>query len=132
MGTPHKGSWMADWAKIPASAIGLVKSINKSLLEVLETNNQYLESIQVKFLDLIRELREGGRSLGITCVREELPLPAAGMVVSKESAVLDGYAFMSVHANHRDMVRFASADDPGFKRLIGELERWELEVGKGD
>src|SRR5437667_5348153 len=36
MGTPHKGSWMADWTKIPATALGLVKSTNKSLLKILE------------------------------------------------------------------------------------------------
>ena len=33
MGTPHKGSWMADWARIPAGAFGLVKSAIKSLLK---------------------------------------------------------------------------------------------------
>jgi hypothetical protein len=43
--TPHKGSWMADWADIPASALGLVKSTNKSLLTILETDNQLLKSI---------------------------------------------------------------------------------------
>ncbi|KAK3374310.1 Alpha/Beta hydrolase protein [Lasiosphaeria ovina] len=48
MGTPHKGSWMADWAQLPASAVGLVKSTNKSLLETLQTSNQLLESIQVR------------------------------------------------------------------------------------
>jgi protein SERAC1 len=35
MGTPHKGAWMADWANMPASALGLVKSTNKSLLKIL-------------------------------------------------------------------------------------------------
>ena len=54
MGTPHKGSWMADWAKIPASALGLVKSTNKLLLEILETDDQFLESIQVRFWSMIR------------------------------------------------------------------------------
>lgn len=67
MGTPHKGSWMAEWTKIPASALGLVKSTNKSLLKILETDDQFLESIQVGFLAMIREQREGGRRLEITC-----------------------------------------------------------------
>jgi len=130
MGTPHKGSWMAAWAKIPTSAIGLVKATNKSLLEVLETNNQFLESIQVRFWAMIREQRESGRRLEVTCFFEELPLPVAGLVVSKESATLEGYNSISIHANHRDMVRFASADDNGFKRLLGELIRWESQAGK--
>ena len=35
MGTPHKGAWMADWARIPASALGLVKSTNKVAVKSL-------------------------------------------------------------------------------------------------
>ncbi|KAH7370320.1 Alpha/Beta hydrolase protein [Rhexocercosporidium sp. MPI-PUGE-AT-0058] len=128
MGTPHKGSWMADWAKIPASALGLVKSTNKLLLEILETDNQFLESIQVRFWSMIRELREAGRRLEVTCFFEELPLPVVGKVVSKESATLEGYSSFSIHANHRDMVRFGSAEDNGFERLLGELIRWESQI----
>lgn len=132
MGTPHKGSWMAAWAKISASALGLAKSTNKSLLEILETKNQLLESIQDRFWNMIREQREGGRRLEITCFFEELPLSIAGLVVPKESATLDGYNSMSIHADHSAMVRFASADDNGFKRLLGELTRWASQAGKED
>lgn len=128
MGTPHKGSWMADWAKIPASALGLVKSTNKSLLKILETDDQFLESIQVRFWSMIRELRESGRRLEVTCFFEELPLSVVGKVVSKESATLEGYSSISIHANHSDMVRFGSAEDNGFERLLGELTRWESQI----
>jgi hypothetical protein len=128
IGTPHKGSWMADWAKISAGALGLVKSTNKSLLEILRTDNQFLEAIQVDFWCMIRELRENGRRLEVICFFEELPLPVVGKVVSKNSATLEGYNLVSIHANHRDMVRFSSANDNGFKRLLGELVRWESEL----
>lgn len=40
---------MADWANIPASTLGLMESTNKSLLEILGTDDQFLESIQVRF-----------------------------------------------------------------------------------
>jgi len=129
MGTPHKGSWMADWARIPASAVGLVKSANKSLLGILETDNQLLESIQVEFWSMVRGLREGGRNFEVTCFFEELPLPGVRKVVSKESATVEGYPSFSINANHRDMVKFASAEDSGFKRLLGVLDRWSSEVG---
>ncbi|KAM6513145.1 hypothetical protein FALCPG4_015612 [Fusarium falciforme] len=128
MSTPHKGSWMADWAQIPASALGLVKFTNKSLLKILETDDQFLESIQVRFWSMIRELREAGRRLEVTCFFEELPLPAVGKVVSKESATLESYSSFSVRANHRDMVKFGSAEDNGFERLLGELIRWESQI----
>jgi protein SERAC1 len=48
-----------------------------------------------------------------------------GKVVSKEAATLEGYNPISIHANHRDIVKFGSAEDNGFKRLLGELIRWE-------
>lgn len=127
MGTPHRGSWMADWAKIPVSAFRFAKS-NKSLLDILETGNPLLEDIQVKFWQMVREQRECGRRLEITCFFEELPLPAVGTVVSKTSATLEGYSSFSIHANHSNMVRFASAEDSGFKKLLGELVRWETQV----
>ncbi|CAI4211528.1 unnamed protein product [Parascedosporium putredinis] len=123
MGTPHKGSWMADWAKIPISALGLVKSTNGFLLDVLKSDNQYLESLQVRFWSMTRELREAGRAFEVTCFFEELPMSVVGEVVSKESATLEGYSSFSIHANHSDMVRFASAEENGFKRLVGELTR---------
>ncbi|CAH0053253.1 unnamed protein product [Clonostachys solani] len=128
MGTPHKGAWMADWANMPASALGLFKSTNKSLLQILETNNQMLESIQRKFLALLREQREEGRQLEVRCFFEELPLSVVGKVVSKESATLEGYDPISIHANHRDMVKFFSAEENGFKRLVGELLVLEHEI----
>ena len=128
MGTPHKGSWMSEWARIPARVLGFVKSTNKSLLEILETDSPLLESIQLRFLAMIRELRESGRRLEVTCFFEELSLPTVGKVVSRESATLEGYNQFSVHANHSDMVKFGSAEENGFRRLLGELIRWESEV----
>lgn len=128
IGTPHTGSWLAEWARIPVRGLGLVKSTNKSLLEVLQTNNQLLQHIQVSFWSMIREQREGSRPLQVTNFFEELPLPAVGKVVSRESATLEGYNPISIHANHRDMVKFGSAEDNGFKRLLGELVRWEAEI----
>lgn len=129
MGTPHRGAWMADWAKIPVSAFGFVKSTNTMLLDILQKDNQFLESIQVEFTGMLRELQGDGKSFEVTCFFEELPLHVVGKVVSKESATFDGYDPITIHADHRDMVRFASAEENGFKRLLGELKRWELQTG---
>jgi protein SERAC1 len=128
MGTPHAGSWIANWATLPASALGIVKSTNKTLLKILQTDDQLLESVQVRFLAMIRDLRENNRRLEVTCFFEELPLPVVGKVVSKESATFPGYNPISIHANHSDMVRFASPDETGYKRVLGELTRWTTEL----
>nr|AAS80314.1 SesB [Fusarium haematococcum] len=128
LGTPHRGSWMADWASIPASALGIVKSINNSLLEILETDNKYLQSVQDRFWSMVREQQNAGRDLGVMCFFEELPLSGVGKVVSKDSATLESYSAISIHANHSNMVKFSSVDDNGFKRLLGELIRWESQI----
>ncbi|KAJ9149752.1 Protein SERAC1 [Pleurostoma richardsiae] len=128
LGTPHRGSWMADWARLPAAALGVVKSTNTSLLRVLQTDDQFLESIQNRFLEMVRGLENGNRSIKCTCFVEELPLPTVGKVVSKESATFPGYTSLSIHANHRDMARFVSVDDTGFKRITWELLRWRDEA----
>ncbi|KAJ4135525.1 hypothetical protein NW765_009497 [Fusarium oxysporum] len=132
LGTPHRGSWAADWAKIPTWALGQVKSTNRNILDALQTKNQYLEFIQTSFLSMIHELRETGRPLQITCFFEELPMPGVGTIVSKESASLEGYSAFSIHANHSEMVKFGSAEESGFKRLLGELVRWDAMFGTGD
>jgi hypothetical protein len=131
MGTPHRGSWMADWMKIPASGLGILKSTNKPLLQVLGTDDQLLESIQTRFWSMVRGQRESGRRLEITCFFEELPLPVVGQVVSKMSATMEGYTSVSVHANHRDMVKFRTENDNGFKRLVGDLMRWVASLSTG-
>ncbi|KAK4985879.1 hypothetical protein LTR50_005668 [Elasticomyces elasticus] len=129
MGTPHTGSWMAKWAKMPATIFGVLKSANKSLLSVLQTDDQLLESIQIGFLSLVRDLRDNqNRRLEVTCFFEELGMPTVGTVVSKESATFAGYNPISIHANHSDMVKFAVDDDNGFRRVLGELRRWESEL----
>ncbi|KAF4983670.1 hypothetical protein FZEAL_976 [Fusarium zealandicum] len=128
MGTPHGGSWAAEWARIPARALGQVKSTNQALLDVIQTDGQYLEFIRDTFLSMIRELRESRRDLQITCFFEELPVSGVGKIVPKDSACLEGYSAFSIHAKHREMVKFASEEDNGFKRLLGELARWEVMI----
>jgi len=130
LGTPHRGSWMADWASVPVSAFGVLKSANKSLLRVLQTEDQLLESIQIRFSALVREQREVGRRLQIACFFEELPLLNFGQIVSKDSATFEGYDPISIHANHRDMVKFSSISETGFKRVVGELKMWKAELGE--
>ncbi len=121
---------MADWARIPVSALGLVKSTNVMLLDVLQRDNQLLESLQVDFSGMIRDREREEKSIEVTCFFEELPLGRFGKVVSKESATFEGRDPFTIHANHSRMVKFVSQEDTGFKRLLGELARWESQISK--
>lgn len=129
MGTPHRGSWMADWAKIPSSALGIVKSTNKSLLKILETDNTHLKSVQDRFETMILQQQRTGREIGIACFFEELGLSGVGKVVSQDSATFGGDTVVSIHANHSNMVKFQSDTDTGFTRLLGVLNGWMPQAG---
>lgn len=130
MGTPHRGCSMADLAKKAVSVLALAKSTNTKLVEVLQKDDQLLESLQSNFLKMIQERRRNGRTLEVTCFFEELPLPGVGKVVSKESATFEGHNPITIRADHRGMVRFASEHENGFKRLVGELKRWHEKIGE--
>ncbi|RJE25724.1 hypothetical protein PHISCL_01912 [Aspergillus sclerotialis] len=58
MGTPHKGTWMADWTKIPVGALGLVKSTNMTLRKILETDDQYTLLKRVRLDELTAKASE--------------------------------------------------------------------------
>lgn len=128
MGTPHKGSWMANWASIPARTLSIFRSTNKSLLEILETENQLLESIQDDFLSMLRQQLNQGKAVEIACFFEEQPTYGTMPIVLKESAILEGYRHYSIYATHAGMVKFASAEETGFKRVSGELLRWQESI----
>lgn len=128
LGTPHGGSDLASWARIPAKALGVLKSTNTDLLSVLQTSSEVLHRVQHDFLSMTRDLASHGRSLKMTCFWEAKPMPLAGTIVERRSATLPGYNAVSIHANHRDMARFLAADDPGFVSLLKELRRWLADI----
>ena len=104
MGTPHTGSALANWAKLPVASLGVVKSPNTSLLSVLQTDSEILSRVHTDFLEMLRVLQKDGHEIEITCFYETLPKPIVGIVVPRESAILAGYDFISLHADHQDMV----------------------------
>jgi hypothetical protein len=130
MGTPHEGSWMAHWANFPARCLGIIKSANTKLLDILERDDEMLKEIQDEFCAMIGNPRTNGRDIKVTCFYEELGFPVVECVVPRQSASLIGYNAFSIYANHRDMVKFASSEDAGFQDLRGELVRWEDEIKK--
>lgn len=123
LGTPHRGAWMADWAKIPVAALGDAGFPGKSLLKVLSTDDDYLQSVQERFWGMIRQQSESGRKIEVTCFYEELATPKFGKIVPTSSATLEGYHAIGLHADHNRMAKFDSPEDGGFKRILGEISR---------
>lgn len=130
MGTPHEGSWMAGWANIPARCLGVINSANTRLLDILGKNDEMLKAVQEEFCTMIGKPWSNGRDIEVMCFFEELGFYVVGYVVPQDSATLRGYRYSSIHANHRDMVKFASRDDAGLKDVRGELVRWGKEISE--
>ena len=42
----------------------------------------------------------------------------------KDSAILPEYIQIGIHADHLDMTKFSTAEDPGFIAVCGELCQW--------
>lgn len=45
-------------------------------------------------------------------------------IVPKDSATLDGYPSIGIHANHMDMTKFPSNQDPDYQNVVSELQRF--------
>lgn len=128
MGTPHRGSWASYWASIAMSKIGMIKSINSSLLDVLQKDNALLEALHVEFISMIQDQLVCGRHIHLLCCFEEMPTSGAGIIVEKSSATIDCYPQVSIHANHVGMTKFISIDDNGFRRIESPLTVWIKEI----
>ena len=88
MGTPHHGSWIADLAQIPAKVLGTFSLANTDLLQVLKSQDQYADALQVEFLGLVRTIQEKRRNFRVSCGLEQLNMPGVGKpIVPRESAV---------------------------------------------
>ncbi|KAI0202388.1 hypothetical protein F4808DRAFT_458989 [Astrocystis sublimbata] len=134
LGTPHYGVALADTGRRLVGLVSLTAAkTNMKIVSVLQRDSEVLSRIQKGFHELLRsQQRDRTHALEITCCYEELPLIGNTVVVPRESAILRGYSAIGIHADHRGIARFASADDPGFISVLGELRRWTDKVAYAD
>ncbi|KAK8067324.1 hypothetical protein PG997_014071 [Apiospora hydei] len=137
-GTPFRGADAASAAYMYATvAEKLDQAIPSKLLKYMETGNPQLRELVDEFLDRVRQVSP---NIAITCFWEErdtslsslaklpsvfgnIPLPAKyAMFVTRESATLEGYFNMGLAADHRDLVKFKSAQDPHFQYVRHEVK----------
>ena len=132
MGTPHRGAWSATLASQTLKIFGMIKSTNKNLLQVLQTNDSQLRELNQDFLQLLRRLREtgpGGKKINVQCFYEDRPMRNVGFIgqiVDKDSATFDSDLPIAINSDHSEMVKFESVADPGFQQVAGVLRRWTV------
>lgn len=124
VGTPHGGSWLANWARIPATILGVLKRSDVSLLSLLKPDSEVLGRIHSDFLAMLRRRDADRKSISIACFYETLPLIGRVQIVEQPSATIPSYNNISIHADHRNVARFASVEEAGYKSIIGVLHHW--------
>lgn len=129
LGTPQCGGDFVQWADIGTRMMNMVQNSNMDIVAGLKPRSGVLGVIallQHDFLVFLRRRREEKSIIHITCFYEELPLetPDVGLVVPKDSAILAAYSCYGMLANHLDMTKFESSDDPSYQDICGELLRW--------
>jgi hypothetical protein len=80
LGTPHFGADLASWAKFGSKLARILTSSNPNIIAVLQPHSEVLAIIQKNFHSLLRNKRDEGTEISITCFYEELPLPVVGEV----------------------------------------------------
>ena len=126
LGTPHRGSlgFAAIGERVRSLASGLGAQTSPKMLQALGLKTTDLERAQESFSGLwqkydfrVKTFQEGlgltGMSLGIL----------GDKVVPDYSSLLGDQRehAETIQANHRDMCRFIGPDDPGYRKVAGEL-----------
>jgi len=127
MGTPHSGSALAFWGRTIAKYLNVFRRTNKDILGVLEPRSEVLAAVEQDFQQM---LLNPEIKIDVFCFYEELAMTGVGKVVPEESAILEQYPNLPIHANHSDMTKFASEADPGFVSVCGRLKTWIDELQK--
>jgi hypothetical protein len=124
LGTPHRGARVAYWGSL---ALDLYKIFggqpNTNVMETLQENSENLQYITQEFSKLLTR-----KSFNVYSFREEYPYHGVMIVDDYSSTIGDGMEECStIPSNHRDMTKFSSAEDTGFRRVLAILEYWQSE-----
>lgn len=117
-GTPHRGT---NSANVLGSVLRMftVAPLNKELLSVMKTESE--EAFRLSY-----EFRNIATRLSITSFFETLPTTVglgSSVIVGRDSAILgvpNEYS-VALHAQHRDLCKFADETDPNYKRVLYQL-----------
>ena len=81
MGTPHRGSTLANWGGLGADFAHAVEDVNQAIVKLLRPDSETLFQLQDSFLKLvIRRAQQHRQALKIKCYFEELGMTLIGKV----------------------------------------------------
>ncbi|KAH8668898.1 hypothetical protein BX600DRAFT_396899 [Xylariales sp. PMI_506] len=118
LGTPHRAHGKGSFGEAVASIAELEVGPNyHNMLEMIRNHNDMFETQRDEFILVTRDLP-------VVCIRELLPTPPLTRVF-KHITTYDGLNVVvdDVYANHWDVARFSSRQDPGYFQLVGHLSK---------
>ncbi|KAK8002173.1 hypothetical protein PG991_014395 [Apiospora marii] len=137
-GTPFRGAAAASAASMYASAAEkLSQATSSELLDFMKPGNPQLRELVDEFTHMVGKVSP---AIAVTCFYEErntdltslaklpsvfgnIPLPAKfAKFVTRESATLEVSFKIGLAANHRDLVKFASAQESHFLLVRHEIK----------
>lgn len=126
MGTPHRAATVEECELVPLfSALGFYGIAGRCPPGNTPAGAAYLGALEDRFRSVVEEQEGKGERLRVACFYAELPTRGLGwMAVPRGSAAPEGYLAVGIHTEQRDVARFATSGENGFKRLFGELARW--------
>lgn len=126
MGTPHEGTEKASLGRILANLVGVFKDVNTDIITSLQKEGRELIDLQRRFYELLRGREESGKPIGIANFIEEYSTVStkAGPIVPFDSAQMYGYPVITVHADHREMVRFVTPGNSDYRTVVSQVRRW--------
>ncbi|KAI9703094.1 MAG: hypothetical protein M1820_005966 [Bogoriella megaspora] len=129
LGTPHRGTSIADLGAIVASLVAFFVQVNQGMLKELKAEALPLTELEDDFAALMRGSPDGGGSVKVVCLHEELPeCSTKRKVVEPHSAVIPGTDRASIHACHTKMTKFSGPEDPGYKTIRDRLKEWVTDI----
>ena len=82
LGTPHRGSNLANWGGLGADFIHIVKDVNQAIVKLLRPDSRILFQLRDSFIKLvIRRALHRPHALKIKCYFEELGITLIGKVL---------------------------------------------------
>ncbi len=116
MGTPHRGSDVANWSKIlgQIANVPLLGNIRTDLLEDLRPKSELLMTISSDFV-------ERGAGLSIFSIYERKFIPGLrDLIVDKDSAILNqqNETPLPIEADHRTMCKFLTSSSESYATVF--------------
>ena len=122
LGTPHRGSKTASLGKIAFELSRLLlQNPNIKILRALEGQSEILDRISKSFTQILASKED----IKVHSFQEELETKGMPIVDASSSTIGSGRETRSsLYANHRNMAKYASAEDINFQRVSSILRRW--------